>query len=208
MPFSTFCLAPPQAYFNNEPASIDDEDALFERTIQDLSSVFFVWDDKINDLEAKIPFVGNICSGIDLLPKVSVNNSLKKARQPKGHLKRKLGNKRNLHSINKTSSKPALKKAASKPPHGFKNTCRGKPNPHIDQKSKHIADKHQGNQIGNSINQTFIRDKSGMTDHLGLLPSSIDVQKSIAPAPAKKIVKSEKRIHSNRGPHSRNVSKN
>lgn len=206
MSFSTFCLAPPQAYSDDE-AKIDDEDAFFQKTIQNLSSVFFIWDDEMTDFEGKIPFVGIICNDIDLLPKVSINTSFKKARQPEIHLKKRLGSKRNLHTINDHSSKSALKRVLGKPPHGFKNTSRGISNLHVDPKSKYIADKHQHNQIGNIIPQAIIMDNFGVTDNLGLLPSSIDAQKLIVPAPAKKIVKSEKKSNSRRGPHSRNTSK-
>ncbi|PWN36089.1 uncharacterized protein FA14DRAFT_184831 [Meira miltonrushii] len=74
MSISTFCLAPPQTYRNND-AYFDEEDALFENTVQALSSVFFVSNNESDNAEPSCRFFDDDCSDADFtwaFPKVSI----------------------------------------------------------------------------------------------------------------------------------------
>lgn len=183
MSISTFCLAPPQTYRNSD-SEFDEEDALFENTVQALSSVFFVWNHESEDIEFKSPSLDSDHGDADFacaFPAIANTPAAKTRNQSIHHTKKRL---------NSASSEDD--------DYDSENVSPEKVNLQNHRRGKRFEKEQTGKKVQGDVTP-------GLNAFTGLPSSPIGSQNLIAP---KKIVKSKKNVHSRRSPRSRKISKN
>jgi hypothetical protein len=195
MSYSTFCLTPPQLY-SNDDVEINDEDLFFQKTVQALSSVIFIWNPESDNLEPNSPMLNDECNDANFtwrFPEVSLPFSdAEKAKNSSHRFKRPLTMPSDPSTtLPSKSGEPSFEVDNKVGTVSVPDSANSTPDKEeFDHKRRSVV-KVQALKEGQNKNAQHINCACNL----------------ITPTPSKKIFKSKKRIRSQRSPQLHNCSK-